>query len=147
MPKGKKFTELAIAVALFAGCAGTVVAADVATSVAARHAAMKAVGVASIKLRNPASSLDDLKAAGKTITDQTKILAANLPKGSGPESGEKTKAKAEIWSDAKGFKTESDKAIKTATALSTAKDLTAAQATAKTVLANCNECHDKYREK
>src|SRR5690349_7244194 len=110
MAKGKKFIELAIAAALFAGCAGAVVAADNATSVANRKTAMKAVANASIKLRNPSASLDDLKSSGKTIADQTKIFAANFPKGSGAESGEKTKAKAEIWSDAKGFKAESDKA-------------------------------------
>jgi cytochrome c556 len=147
MAKGKKYIELAIAAALFAGCAGTVIAADVATSIASRKAAMKAVATASIKLRNPAASLDDLKASGKTIADQTKIFAANFPKGSGAESGEKTKAKAEVFSDAKGFKAETDKAIKAATALSTAKDDAAAKAAAKEVLGNCTECHDKYRDK
>jgi cytochrome c556 len=147
MAKGKKYIELAVAAALFAGCAGTVIAADVATSITARKAAMKSVATASITLRKPTATLDDLKGAGKTIADQTKIFAANFPKGSGAESGEKTKAKAEVFSDAKGFKAESDKAIKAATALSTAKDLAAAQAAGKVVLGNCTECHDKYREK
>lgn len=146
MAKGKKVVELAIIAALFASCAGTVIAADVATSVATRKAAMKAVATASIKLRNPATTPADMKAAAKTIADQTKIFAANFPKGSGAESGEKTKAKAEIFSDAKGFKAETAKAIKAATALSTSKDADVAAA-AKTVLGNCTECHDKYRDK
>jgi cytochrome c556 len=147
MAKGKKYIELAVAAALFAGCAGAVVAADVQSSIKSRQAAMKAVAVASIKLRNPSAGLEDLKASGKTIADQTKIFAANFPKGSGAESGVKTGAKAEVFSDSKGFKAETDKAIKAASALANAKDLAAAQAGAKTVLANCNECHDKYREK
>src|SRR3954468_194009 len=124
MAKGKKFIELAIAAALFAGCAGTVLAADAATAIANRKAAMKAVATASIKLRNPAASLDDLKASGKTIADQTKIFAANFPKGS--ETGEKVRALPTIWSDAKGFKAETDKAIKSANALANAKDQAAA---------------------
>ena len=147
MAKGKKFVELGIAVALFAGCAGTVIAADAATSIAARKAAMKQVATASIKLRNPNSTPADLNAAGKIIADQTKIFAANFPKGSEPSAATPSKATAAIWTDAKGFKAENDKAIKAATTLSTAKDAASAQAAAKVVLGNCNECHDKYREK
>jgi cytochrome c556 len=145
MAKGKKYIELAVAAALFAGCAGTVLAADAATAIADRKAAMKTVATASIKLRNPSASLDDLKASGKTIADQTKIFAANFPKGS--ETGDKVKALPNIWTDAKGFKAETDKAIKAANTLAAAKDQAAAAAAAKVVLANCNECHDKYRAK
>jgi cytochrome c556 len=147
MAKGKKFVELGIAVALFAGCAGTVIAADAATSIAARKAAMKQVATASIKLRNPATTPADMAAAGQTIADQTKIFAANFPKGSEPSAATPSKALPAVWSDAKGFKVETDKAIKAATALSNTKDAAAAQAAAKVVLGNCTECHDKYREK
>lgn len=145
MAKGKKIFELAIVAALFAGCAGTVVAADAATAIANRKAAMKTVATASIKLRNPSASLEDLKASGKTIADQTKIFAANFPKGS--ETGDKVKALPTIWTDAKGFKAETDKAIKAGNALANAKDQAAAAAAAKVVLGNCTECHDKYRAK
>jgi cytochrome c556 len=148
MAKGKKFIELGIAVALFAGCAGTVVAADAATSIAARKAAMKAVGMASVKLRNPAVTPADAKAAGKIIADQTKIFAVNFPKGSEPSAATPSKALPTVWADAKGFKAETDKAIKAATALSAVKDDAASvQAASKVVLGNCTECHDKYREK
>ena len=51
MAKGKKYIELAVAAALFAGCAGTVLAADAATSIATRKQAMKDVATASIKLQ------------------------------------------------------------------------------------------------
>lgn len=146
MAKGKKFIELGVAVALFAGCAGSVIAADAASSVAARKDAMKAVAKASVVLRNPTAAPADVKAAGKTIADQTKIFAAAFPKGSEATADNKSKATPAVWSDAKGFKAETDKAIKAATALSTAKDADLAAAS-KVVLGNCNECHDKYRSK
>ena len=148
MAEGKKFFGLALAAALFAGCAGTVIAADAATAITTREAAMKAVAKASITLRNPASSPADIRAAGKTISDQTKIFAANLAKGTGPESGVKTKALATVWSDPKGFKAELDKALAASNALAKVGDDPAAiKAAAKAVTDTCTSCHDKYREK
>ena len=148
MAEGKKFVELALAAALFAGCAGSVIAADAATSIKTRQDAMKAVAKASIALRNPASTPADVRAAGKTMADQTKIFAANLPKGSGAEAGVKTAALPTVWSDAKGFKAELDKAQASYTALQKVGDDPAAiKAAAKTALDGCNSCHDKYREK
>ena len=148
MAEGKKFVELALAAALFAGCAGSVIAADAATSIKTRQDAMKAVAKASIALRNPASTPADVRAAGKTIGDQTKIFAANLPKGSGPESGVKTKALATIWSDAAGFKAELAKATAANAALTkVADDPVKVKAAAKAVTDTCTSCHDKYREK
>jgi cytochrome c556 len=148
MAEGKKFVSLALAAALFAGCAGTVFAADAATSFAARKAAMKAVATASIKLRNPSSTPADVRAAGKTIADQTKVFAANLPKGSGAGAVPDSKAKPEIWTDAKGFKAELDKAVAANNALTKVSDDPAAvKAAAKAVTDTCNSCHDKYRIK
>ena len=148
MAKGKKFVEVALAAALFAGCAGSVIAADAATSIATRQTSMKAVAKASIALRNPASTPADVRAAGKTIADHTKIFAANLPKGSGPEAGVKTKALPAIWTDAKGFKVEMDKALAANTALTKVGDNPVkVKAAGKAVLDTCNSCHDKYREK
>jgi cytochrome c556 len=147
MAKGNKIVELAVAAALFAGCAGSVIAADAATSIAARQTAMKAVAKASIALRNPNSTPADIRAAGKTIADHTKTFGANLPKGSGPEGG-KTKALPAIWTDAKGFKAEMDKAAAANAALTkVGDDPVKVKAASKAVLDTCNSCHDKFREK
>jgi cytochrome c556 len=148
MAKGNKIVEVALAAALFAGCAGSVIAADAATSIATRQTAMKAVAKASITLRNPNSTPADVRAAAKTISDHTKTFAANLPKGSGPEAGVKTKALPAIWTDAKGFKVEMDKALAANAALTKVGDDPAAvKAAAKAVTDTCNSCHDKFREK
>ncbi|HEX3363952.1 cytochrome c [Phenylobacterium sp.] len=71
-----------------------------------------------------------------------------FPKGSGPETGLKTAAKADIWTDAEGF----DKA---ATQLQTETvkleqaamggDLDAIKAQDRAVGAACGACHSKYR--
>lgn len=146
MAKGKKIVEVVLATALFAGCAGGVMAADAAASVAARKAAMKQVAIASAKLRNPNISAADARAAGKTIDEQTKVFAANLAKGTGAESGQTTKAKAEIWSDAKGFKAELDKSHAANAALvKVGDDPAAVKAAAKAVTDTCNSCHTKFR--
>ena len=46
MARTRKIVEVAIAAALFVGCAGSVLAQDAATAIAARKAAMKANGAA-----------------------------------------------------------------------------------------------------
>jgi len=59
-----------------------------------------------------------------------------LPKGSGAESGEKTKAKAEIFQRRQGFKAEGDKAIRPPRR-SQRQDEATGKAAAKEVLGNC----------
>lgn len=148
MAKGKKIVEMALAAALFAGCAGTVVAQDVAGAITARKAAMKQVGIASVKLRSPSLTGADARAAGTNIGNHTKTFAANLPKGSGPESGQVTKALPAIWTNAAGWKAEMDKATKANAALAKVSDDPAAiKAAAAAVSATCTSCHDKFRAK
>lgn len=141
MARSKRILEAALCVALFAGCAGAVVAQDVASAVSARQAAMKAVGAAAGQMRASGGDPAVLKAAGKTINDNLKVFAANLPAGSGPDSGQTTKAKAEIWSDAAGFKTAMDAALTASAALAESGDPAGAQAIGRT----CAGCHTGYR--
>jgi cytochrome c556 len=83
--------------------------------------------------------------AAKTLVQQ---LPTWFPKGSGPEAGVKTAAKAEIWTDAAGF----DAAVSKAQA-ETAKlaevaaggDVDAIKSQARATGAACNACHEKYR--
>ena len=88
------------------------------------------------------------------LANATKIkgTAAGLPtwfpKGSGPETGLKTAAKAEIWTDAEGFATAATQ-LQTETVkleqLAMAGDLDAIKAQDRAVGAACNACHSKYR--
>jgi cytochrome c556 len=73
-----------------------------------------------------------------------------FPQGSGKETGEKTKAKPEIWSDPAGFKAAQDSFQKQAGLMSQAVDAgdggqmkTQAHALGEA----CAACHNKYREK
>ncbi len=95
--------------------------------------------------------------------DQAKLLAGSqvvaatapkivgwFPKGSGPESGQKTAAKAEIWTqwpefqkDAEALKTESVKLV----AAAKAGDTAAFGAQLKATGAACGACHKVFREK
>jgi cytochrome c556 len=92
------------------------------------------------------------KAVIATNAAKLKGLAAQLPtwfvKGSGPESGYKTDAKAEAWSDAAGFAAAANR-LQTETAkldqLAQAGDIDAVKAQARAVGGACKNCHDKYR--
>lgn len=75
-------------------------------------------------------------------------LASWFPKGSGPEAGVKTAAKAEIWTDAEGFAAAATK-LQGETAkladVATAGDMEAIKAQVRATGGACKICHDKYR--
>jgi cytochrome c556 len=152
------------ALALFASLAGAAIAADPAPPPAPAPATPggKAVVARQAHYR-------ELNAAFKAVNDQLKadapdkaVLAASaakmkalgadlpswFPKGSGPEAGVKTAAKAEIWTDAEGFAAAATR-LETETAklsdLATAGDLDAIKAQARATGGACKACHDKYR--
>ena len=115
------------------------------------------------------SNLKDLGGAFKTIRDQLRVSSPNVseiklaaqqikdlvadqdhwfPRGTGPESGIKTDAKAEIWTDVKGFaraqKELAEQAPKLLT-LASANDLDGLRSQVPLVGQACKGCHDKYR--
>ena len=63
----------------------------------------KAFGGVGAELRKDAPDKAVLAAAATTAAGLAKDLPTWFPKGSGPEAGVKTAAKAEIWTDAAGF--------------------------------------------
>jgi cytochrome c556 len=102
--------------------------------------------------------LDELKKDSpdmKLLADNaTKLkgLAGQLPtwfpKGSGVESGTKTDAKAEVWTDAAGFAAAANRLqVETSKlqALGAAGDLTGFKAQVRAVGGACKNCHDTYR--
>ena len=92
------------------------------------------------------------KAAIAANAAKMKALAADLPswfpKGSGPEAGVKTAAKAEIWTDAAGFAAAATK-LQDETAklqdVAAGGDLDTIKAQVRATNAACKACHDKYR--
>ena len=113
---------------------------------------------------------DDIAAATKAIFDQVKTgmpdktivgeaakkiaaLAPDIPKwfpkGSGPESGVKTLAKADIWAKPDDFKAAADKLTVEANKLvqvAATGDAAAITDQAKAVGGACQACHKPFRE-
>lgn len=82
------------------------------------------------------------------IKSSAAALPTWFPKGSGPETGLKTAAKAEIWTDAEGFAAAATQ-LQTAAAklgeVAMTGDLEAINAQDRAVGAACGACHTKYR--
>lgn len=76
-------------------------------------------------------------------------LPSWFPKGSGPEAGAKTAAKAEIWTDAADFAAAAA-ALQAETAklqeASVAGDLDVIKVEARAAGGACKGCHDRFRE-
>lgn len=122
------------------------------TPAARRHAAFEQLGAAfktvneTLKADNPASA--ELVASTGRLKTLAVQLPAWFPKGSGPESGAKTGAKAEIWSDPPGFATASNALVAETAKLEQfgrAGDVVAMRAQVKAVGGACRSCHEKYR--
>ena len=70
-----------------------------------------------------------------------------FPEGSGPESG-RTRAKAEIWSDAAGFRAATERFQQASGAFNQAAqsgDLAAVRAALPALRQSCSNCHEKFR--
>lgn len=141
---------LAVALAAF----GLAAAPDPAALIKTRHDGMKQIGGAFKEIGKQAKSGSPDAAVVKTQSATLKKLAlAQLnwfPKGSGPESGQKTHTKAAAWSDAAGFKAAQQTFAAEATKLDVIAmkgDMKALPAAVQAVGGTCKGCHDKYREK
>ena len=141
---------LALAFTAVGGAAWAAV--DAAKVISARIDNYKKIGTA-FKAINDGLKADTpdpkmIGAQAKIIKDLSAKIPSWFPKGTGPEAGVKTRAKAEIWSDwatfaaaAKGLNTESGK-LET---LAKAGDLDAIKAQVKATGGACKTCHDKFR--
>ena len=138
--------------------AGAAVAQDNASAspggkaVLARQAHYKELGKAfgglNAELRKDAPDKGAAAAAATSVNTLAQALPSWFPKGSGPEAGVKTAAKAEVWTDAAGFATAVAK-LQGETAklqeVATAGDLDALKAQVKATGGACKNCHDQYR--
>ena len=108
----------------------------------------KAIGGVGAELRKEAPDKALIAANAATAASLAKDLPSWFPKGSGPEAGVKTAAKAEIWTDAAGFAAAAtklqDETAKLQTA-ATAGDMEAIKAQARATFGACKNCHDQYR--
>lgn len=156
MPQAKKrsavvLVGMALGITAIAGAAVAQTAAQKAVS--ARQAGYKQMGAA-FKAIN-----DELK-AGAPDTKAISVNAAKVrdlstqvpnwfPKGSGPEAGVKTKAKADIWAEPAKFSAAAA-ALRTESAklhtVAATGDVAAIRAQVRAVGASCGGCHKPFRE-
>lgn len=147
----KRLMSAVVAAGVAMSVAGASYAAfDAAAAIKARQDGMKAQGAALKGMGQGLSggaSAADLKQFSAQLALKGSQLQGWFPKGSGPESGVKTKAKAEIWSDAAGFKAQVDNFKTQATKLDQAVDggnMDAIKAQFALTRAGCKSCHEKY---
>ncbi|RZJ04795.1 MAG: cytochrome c [Brevundimonas sp.] len=141
----------ALMMALMCAGAASAQAPDMTGVIQGRQAALMLSGVAmgSIKASIDAGQPSATQAFNtRALARWAHALPGLFPAGSGAESGVRTKAKAEIWSDRAGF--EAKAAAYAAAAdrlaeLSRGEDAAAFAAQWTEVRASCQSCHDVYR--
>ena len=140
--------RFAAAAVLLASVCG-VALAQAADANADRQAFMKSIGgsLSAVRTAATAGDMATAKASAQKLSDGFKKFAVQFPAGSDATTG-KTRAKAEIWTDAAGFKAANDKAIAASDALLLATDgadATAVAAALSSVQKTCGGCHSVYR--
>jgi cytochrome c556 len=140
-------------VASLGGYGALAAAPDIAATVNARKANFKEIGggfkTINDELKSGAPDMNSVRPLARDIASRAAQTLRFFPRGSGPESGLPTRAKAEIWANQADFVRVQREMIEAANALNTAAtadDMTGLQ-TARTRLgAACKGCHDRYRE-
>ena len=108
-------------------------------------AAMKGINE---QLRSGAPAIPAIRAGSRTIVGHAPNVLRWFPRGTGLESGVRTRARPEIWSDHAGFTRAGATLLVAARNLDAAArrgDLTAIRAAAPPVARACSGCHDNYR--
>jgi len=100
------------------------------------------------QLRRSSPDLISIEQAAQSVKELSHDQAVWFPKGTGPETGIKTDAKPEIWSDSAGFVAANKKLAEESAklyAVALAKDIEGIKANVLVVGQACKGCHDKYR--
>ena len=144
-----------VLVGLSAACSVAVYAASpaVTNAVRSRQANFKEIGGAfksiNDELKTGAPDINTVRPLARDLANRTALLPRLFPKGSGVESGLRTRAKAEIWRDGATFARLQGDMITAARALDAAAasgniaDLNVARAR---LGSTCKSCHDDFRE-
>jgi cytochrome c556 len=133
--------------------ATTALALDAAAVEKARSDYFHSLGKASKGLRDELQQgtpdVATLKAYAADIARIAPGLPAQFPAGSGPESGVKTEARPDIWSDGAGFKKDAEGLASAASALNAAAQgghIDAIKIAAGNLGQTCKTCHTAYRK-
>lgn len=129
-------------------------AADAPTVAAARQARFKQLG-ADFKAVNEAVRVSNwtpasMAAYARRVAAAAHDLPAWFPRGSGPDTAAKTKAKASIWSDEAGFRVAASALTTQADKLQfliNSNDAAAIPTQVQAVGRACASCHANFRQK
>jgi len=129
-------------------------AASPAGVVKARQQGLKTLGAAfktiRDELRGDSPDAAKIRIAAADVTHAASAIGKWFPAGTGPDSGVKTDAKAEVWTDAAGFAAAQDTFVREANKwaqLGNSTDASAWKEGAASLGQSCKGCHDKYRVK
>jgi cytochrome c556 len=129
-------------------------AASAAEVVKARQKGLKALGAAfktiRDELKGESPDAAKIREASADITQAAGVIDKWFPAGTGPDSGVKTDAKPEVWTDSAGFATAREAFVREANKwaqLGNSIDASAWKEGAASLGQSCKGCHDKYRVK
>jgi cytochrome c556 len=129
-------------------------AASATEVVKARQTGLKALGAAfkviRDELKEDAPDAAKIRKASADITQAAGAIDKWFPAGTGLDSGVKTDAKAEVWTDPAGFATAREAFVREANKwaqLGNSTDASAWKEGAASLGQSCKGCHDKYRLK
>jgi cytochrome c556 len=129
-------------------------AASAAEVVKARQKGLKALGAAfktiRDELKGDSPDAAKIREASADITQAAGAIDKWFPAGTGPDSGIKTDAKPEVWTDPAGFATAREAFVREANKwaqLANGTDAAAWKEGGASLGQSCKGCHDKYRVK
>ena len=99
-------------------------------------------------LRAPAPQTILIQQSARQIRNAAQAMSTWFPKGSGPESGQKTSAKPDIWTKPKDFAAAQLAFSRQADALAKASagsDIEAIRMETRKLGGTCKACHDQFR--
>jgi cytochrome c556 len=100
------------------------------------------------QLKGGSPDVAAVQRAAAAIADKAKQVPGWFPAGTGPDTGTKTRAKAEIWANNQDFQQRTQTFIQAADGFNRAAqggDVAAMQAAVPALGDSCKQCHDRYR--
>lgn len=131
---------------------GQATPADHAAIMHARHEHYEEMGKAmkgiTTQLKAGSPSVEEVQRHAALIAGFGPRILTWFPEGSGPETGRKTRAKAEIWSDAATFRSRAQRFEQVSAEfnrIAQGGDVAAIRAALPALRTACSECHDRFR--
>lgn len=134
------------------GAANVAAPADPKAAYEARHEGFEDIGdhfkAINRELKGGSPSIERVQREAAALAEKAKQVPGWFPAGTGPESGTRTRAKAEIWANNQDFQQRAQTLGQASSAFAQAAqsgDLAAIRAAMPALGDSCKQCHDRYR--